>query len=219
MVSHTKEQLDKLLENISEVKTTIQSNRSLVREVFHPRQYRILALLTSISIFIFSGTFYLLEIIYGDFLMAPVIVRYFLFFGIALSLAVLGFLKFFHLETSVTNLKKSYTLTQFLIEIYSFRIVHVYIPLMSILGVLIVYFSWLGEQRLIVPTISICIGIIHNFIGSITEIRRYLYCGYWFIFSGLVALMVTSISVCFILPGTIGIGTLLYSLPCREEEV
>ncbi len=219
MSIYTKEQIEKVFEDISSIKAVIHKNKPFLRELLHPRQYRILAFLSAISIFGFSGVFHILIRVYGDYVSVPQLGKYFLYIAIALVWALLGFLKYYRLDSSISRLDKSYSLSRVLTEFFSFRIVHVYVPMMLIMGFLIYYFVWLELFYLVVPTISVCVGIIYNFIGSITEIRRYLLCGYWYIVTGILSSLEASLPITLVLSVTMGVGMLIYALPTKEESL
>jgi len=86
-----------------------------------------------------------------------------------------------------------------------------FIPLVILTVLISVYSATHGSAYYIVPTISIGLGLLYNFFGSMTEIRQWLISGYWFLGSGILSLvfpMPTPIAVSV----SLGCGLLLFSV-------
>ncbi len=217
MTTISNEQIEKLLADVSTMKVAINRNKPLLQLVVLPRHYRILIYLGSATIFALSLAAYALMAYYETFSAVPDGIRNIFYLLIAVFCALLAFLKYYKVDKSLDGINKKYTLSRIMLEFFSFRIVHVYLPVMSTMIVLIIYFSIFGNAYYIVPTISIGFGLFYNFIGSVTEIKQYLVSGYWMFFTGLLAVVYTGIAVPILLAGSIGIGLLLLALPMKED--
>ncbi len=209
-------QIEKLLEDVSSIKHAISKNKSALRLILLPQHYRLLAFLIGIIIIVYSAVYYFLVEKYGSYNMIPDSIKNIGYSVIAITWALLAFLKIYKLESSLSKVDKKYSLSRTLFEFFSFRIIHIYVPLMVILVVFIVHFANNDLSYYIIPSISITFGIMYNFLGAMTEIKQYLVTGYWMASIGVFGVIYPSISGPVILAASIGIGMLLFAIPSKE---
>ncbi|MBU3914923.1 hypothetical protein KKA14_05250, partial [bacterium] len=188
------EQIEKLLEDVSSIKQAINKNRSVLRHILLPRHYRLLSFLLGIIIIFHSAIYYFLVEHYGSYGLIPDGIKNVWYSVIAITWALLAFLKIYKLEKSLSKIDKKYSLSRTLFELFSFRIVHIYVPIMATLIAFIVHFANNELSYYIIPAISISFGILYNVLGAMTEIKQYLISGYWMVFIGVIAVIYTSIS-------------------------
>lgn len=106
----------------------------------------------------------------------------------------------------------TFTIGRLLKEFFTDRIAHVYVPMMVLIIFISIYFIERNVPHLIVPAGAIGIGLLYNFIGSLTDIRQYLMVGYWFLISGMGVLIFNTIPVPISISVTFGCGLLIFSV-------
>jgi hypothetical protein len=74
-----------------------------------------------------------------------------------------------------------------------------------------IYFIYKNVPHYIVPAGAIGIGLLYNFIGSLTDIRPHLIVGYWFLITGACVLIFSNIPVPISISITFGCGLLIFS--------
>jgi hypothetical protein len=204
-------QLEKLLEDISSIKSVINRNKPLLQQVLNPAHFRLFALLAAISIIGFALVIYFLMQQYGSFSAIPRMIRYIIFSAMAADWFFMQFLKRRTFLKSGKRIDPTFTIRRLLKEFFTYRIAHVYVPMMLLIIFLTVYFIYKNIPYYIVPACSIGIGLLYNFIGSFTEIRQYLILGYWFLITGAGVLMFNTIPAPISLSLTLGCGLLIFS--------
>lgn len=212
MNAMTDSQIDKLLEDISSIKATISQNRKAVRLILLPAHFRLLYLLVGISVIGFSLAFHLLMRHHGSFEAIPAITKTAVYTAIVMDWILLGWIKWLKLAESLSKVDKRFTVPFFLQEFFSFRIVHVYLPLLVLVMCLCYIFIEHNANFYVIPTIAVGIGILHNFIGSVTQIRQWLISGYWFLATGLFVLAAGPMYAPLAASLSLGIGALLFAI-------
>ncbi len=204
-------QIDKLLEDISSIKTVINKNKPLLQQVLNPMHFRIFTLLAAISIIGFAMLIFLLMQYYGNFSAIPATIRYVIFIAMAADFIFMQILKRRTFLKSGKRIDPTFTIRRLLKEFFTDRITHVYVPIMVLIIFISIYFISKDAPHYIVPTGAIGIGLLYNFIGSLTDIRPYLMVGYWFLISGAGILLLSSLPVAISIVITFGCGLLIFS--------
>ncbi len=217
MTTISNEQADKLLEDIASIKSVLKQNRSIIQLIVHPRHYQLLAVLFFISIIVFSAVFHVLMIFYGDYVSISQWIKNILYVAVAVDCAILVYIKFSMMERSIIQADEKMSLSKALFDFFTFRVVHVYVPVVLLMIILIIYFSIRNMEYYIIPTITISLGLIYNFIGGLSETKRYLLSGYWMVITGILAILYTAVPAAIVLIITLGIGVLFLALPYKEE--
>ncbi len=208
----TDDQIDKLLEDISLIKSVIGKNKPLLRQILMPGQYRLLTSLIGASIIVFSMLFYFLVGRYGDYGSIPTTLKILVFGALAADYVFLAILKHKTLLRSAIKINPDMSLFGVWKEFFTSYIMHVYIPL-SVLGLfLCIYFPFIGQPFYLAPTISIGMGLIYNFLGGVTDMRAYLITGYWLLITGVGALFFSSVSISIVLSLTVGCGMIVFAI-------
>jgi len=210
-------QIDQLIEEISSIKSIINKNKSLLRQVLLPAHFRLLALFTGISIILFSMVFYYFMERYGGYSFIPNRIKMILFVAIMVALVLQGTLKYSNFMKPLLKIDSRYTIGRLLSEFFTFRIVHVYVPLFVLALCICSYLAKQGNAYYIIPTISITIGLFYNFIGSIIEVKQWLLSGYWLLITGLGVLLLGPIPAPVAVSISMGLGLLLFALPLKED--
>lgn len=212
MARLTEEQIDKLLEDISLIKSVIGKNKPLLRHILMPGQYRLLTSLIGASIIVFSMLFYFLVERYGDYGGIPTVYKILVFGAIAADYVFLAILKHKTLLGSARKIKPGVSLFSVWKEFFTSHIMHVYIPLSVLALFLCIYFPSIGRPFYLAPTLSIGMGLIYNILGGVTGIRAYLIAGYWLLTTGFGALFFSSVSIAVVLSLTVGCGMIVFAI-------
>ncbi len=204
-------QIEKLLEDISSIKSVINKNKPLLQQILNPAHFRLFTLLAAISIIGFASLIYFLMQHYGSFSSIPRTTRYIIFGAMAADWVFMQILKRRTFLNTGKRIDPTFTIGRLLKEFFTYRIAHVYVPVMVLIIFLIIYFIYENIPYYIVPAVSIGVGFLYNFIGSFTEIRQYLILGYWFLITGVGVIIFNSIPAPISLSITLGCGLLIFS--------
>ncbi|MFC1822070.1 hypothetical protein ACFL9T_05135 [Thermodesulfobacteriota bacterium] len=204
-------QIEKLLEDISSIKSVINRNKPLLQQVLIPEQHRLLASIGGLSIIFFSMFIYFLMDHFGSFGDIPRTIRYILYGAIAADFIFIQIIKRSSLLASAKKYDQSITYWQLFKEFLTIRIIHIYIPLLLLMIFLIIYFIYQNAAYYIVPTLSIGAGLLYNFIGCITEIRQYLLFGYWLLITGTCTIILSFIPALVAVSVIFGIGWFIFA--------
>ena len=203
-------QIEKLLEDISSIKSVINKNKPLLEQILNPAHFRLLPLLAGVSFIGFSMLFYFLIQYYGSFSAIPVSVRYAIYFAIGLDWILMQYLKRRIFLKTGRRIDPTFTIGRLLKEFFVYRISHIYVPVMALIIFLIFYFTYRNIPYYIVPAASIGVGFLYNFIGTVTELRQYLIIGYWFLITGVGVIIFNTIPAPIALSLTLGCGLLIF---------
>jgi|WetSurMetagenome_2_1015567.scaffolds.fasta_scaffold00061_29 hypothetical protein len=220
MDSLSSEQLEQLARDIAFVKKAIEKNSSILNRIDFRGSLRLTVLLSALSIFLFCGIFQLLDAHFGGFWAVPAYLKAIVFCAIALDITVLGILKNMGVLKSARSLDPGMSLFHLIREYYSARMYHHFIPT----GLVLLFaciFAWeTGHARLLIPFISIGVGLLYNTFNTFLRIDEFLIFGYWFIVTGCILVVFNSVSPLLGLSLTLGCGLLLLSflwyLPQRK---
>jgi hypothetical protein len=207
----SREQVDKLAEDISFVKKAIEKNSSILRQIDFRSSLRLVSLVSGLSVFFFCGLFHLMMKHFNGFSGIPTSLKAIAFSAIALIAIVLGFLKNTGILKSARSASPGISLARILKEYYSARMYHHFIPTGLVLIFSCIYAVYIGNSRLIIPFFSIGAGLIYNSLSTFLRIDEFLFISYWFIVTGCIVLVFNSISPLLGLCLTIGCGLLLLS--------
>jgi hypothetical protein len=218
MKAVSEEQLRRLIDDLDAIKAVLRKNAPLFRQMMLPRHFRLTALLGGIAVVVIALIYHFLMLHHGGYGAIPVLQRRMLLGLIVVVWVVFGVVKNLRWARSVSRIDASIRFRMVLKEFFSWRVLHLYIPVLVLIIVLIVWFVRMGSLYYIIPTLSIGFGLIYNVIGGLTEIRLYLLTGYWFFLTGLVILFIP-LSPPLALSLSIGVGFLLFALvPERGSE-
>jgi hypothetical protein len=216
-------QIEKLLEDISSIKSVINKNKPLLQQVLNPAHFRLFTFLAAISVIGFAMLIYFLVQHFGNFNMIPLTARYFIFAAMAADWIFMQYLKRRIFLTTGKRIDPTFTFGRLLKEfftyriahvyvpVFTYRIAHVYVPVVALIIFLVIYFIYEDIPYYIVPAVSIGVGFLYNLIGSFTEIRQYLIIGYWFLITGVAVIIFHNIPAPMSLSITIGCGLLIFS--------
>jgi hypothetical protein len=211
MEALSREQVDKLAEDIAFVKKAIEKNSSILQRIDFRSSLRLITLLSALSIFFFSGLFHLLIKHFGDFSSIPQSIKAIVFCGIALVAAALGFLKNSGILKSMRTLEPGITLSRLIREYYSVRMFHHFIPLGLVFLFSCAYTISAGNSRFLIPILSIGAGLVYNSLDTLLRLDEFLLTSYWFIITGCIVLVFNTISPLLSLCLTLGCGLLISS--------
>jgi hypothetical protein len=208
----SREQVDKLAEDISFVKKAIEKNSSILRQIDFRTSLRLVVLVTALATFFFCGVFHVLIRHFGAFSAIPTPTKAIAFCAIALVVAFIGIFKNTGVLKSARTFDPGISLRRLIREYYSFRLYHHFVPMGLVLAFACVYAVSIGESRFLVPILSIGVGLIYNSYDTLLNIDEFLWTSYWFIVTGFIVMVFNSISPLLSLSLTIGCGLLLLSV-------
>ena len=211
------DQLEKLSEDILSIKSVINKNKPLLRQILLPVHFRLVSIILGISIILFAMLYYYFIKNYGGYSLIPRHIKGIIFIAIISDWIFIGVLKQSNWLKSLLKINSKYTLNRALSELFSYRIIHIWLPMVVLIIYLSIYFWMNGLLYYIIPTISIGYGIMMNFIGAITEIRQYLISGYWFLITGIIILVISTIPATIAISLSLGCGMLLFALPMEKD--
>jgi hypothetical protein len=204
------QQIDKMMDDIASIKTVINQSKPVLQKILMPRHFRILSLIVGISIILFSLVFYYAIGRFGSYEAIPQNFKNSFFGLMVLDFMLLTVLKYFFWDRSLKKMDRAFDIPRAMEAFFSFRIVHVYLPLVAVMVIVCVYLSRI-DAYYIIPTLAIGKGLMYNFIGSVTKIRQWLIAGYWFLISGVVLLDGDLMPATVSLAVALGIGHLLFA--------
>jgi hypothetical protein len=216
--------LEKLLADITSIKRVIRRNQPLLQQILLPTHFRWFALSAACAHIVFSLLIYFLVEHYGSFGDIPRMFRYLIYGSAAVILILFQLFKQKIFLASVRDIDPAMTFGNLLKEIFTFRIFHIYVPIVTLMLILGIYFAFQECPRYIVPTIAIGLGLLTNFLGGIIEVRPYLILGYWFLVTGILTVLFSFVPALIAFAVSIGGGMLLlaslglFSKGFAEEE-
>lgn len=212
MKNTNNDQIEKLLEDISFIKTTINRNKPLLRQILNLAVFRWFLLMVGFSIIGFSMLIFFLTQYYGSFGAIPGTLKYLIYAAIAVDLIILQIWKGKAYSASVRQFDRNLTLGWLLKEFYSNKISLIYVSHVLLMVFLSIFFIVRHIAYFIIPTISLITALISISYGVILHIRYTLAVGYWLFITGIVTLIFSSIPAPIALSITFGCGMLILSL-------
>ena len=203
--------MDRLLEDISSIKTVINRNRPAIQQVLNFSRFRHLFMLCGLSVIGFSMLYYFLMSYYGTLDSFPALLRWSLYAAIALDAALLQIIKQKSYLKSVREIDSNLTLSWWLKELFSHRYVHICVSITVLIVFLSIFFIVQGVPYFIIPAISLCFGLL-GIASAILDIRHALTMGYWFFVTGIGTIIFSSIPAPIALSVSIGCGLLIVSI-------
>ncbi len=198
--------IERLIEDISSIKSVLKKNRPLLKEIFNPASLRFLLLFYGLTAIVFPMLYYFLIQHFGSYTHIPDQIRTGLFAVLMIVILVLAFYKW--RIRAVQKMGKM---------IITDRFAHMVIPTYIIMFFLCSMMVYKGQAYYVIPVISISTGILLNFYGCITEIKQYFLSGYWFLIVGVISILFTSISPLIYFAVSQSIGWFLLTLPIKED--
>ena len=205
------EQVERLLEDIASIKEVINRNKPIIQQVINLTHFRLLMLLSGISIIVFSLLFYFFMDFYGGYSAIPVSMKWILYVAIALVTIALSIMKQFIYLSSLKKIDKTLTLSWFFKEIFSNQFVHIYFSGIFLNLFLITYYITQSIPYFIIPTISIWIGLL-CIAGAMLHIKYSLVMGYWFFLTGIGLIIINTIPASIAVLISFGAGFLIMAV-------
>jgi len=211
MNSLSKEELAQFAEDIAFVRKAIEKNTSIIRRINFKKSLRLVTLLGSLSIFLFCGLFWIITKKYGNIINIPNWLQIGFVLLIFIDVLILGVLKSKNILSSAKKLIPDISIMMLLKEYYTAKIYYHFIPVGLAGAIIIVLFAINGNLTLILPAISIAIGITYNNIGVLLSMNEFFIVGYWLVITGCLLLFI-NIPIVFGICLTFGLGFLILSV-------
>ena len=202
------EQVERTLEDIASIKKIINRNKPMFQQLLDFTHYRLIFLLTGISIIVFSMLFYFLMGYYGSYEAIPGKLNLFIYIAIFIDWIFIGILEYRCYRYSITKIGKSLTLHSLFKELFLNRYKHLLFAALFLDILLIVFFSIKGIPYFIIPTLAILLGLL-CLAAAMLYIKHLLVLGYWYLITGIILLIFNTIPVPVALTISFGIGYIL----------
>ncbi|MBU4316315.1 MAG: hypothetical protein KKF30_03475 [Proteobacteria bacterium] len=206
------QQIDKLLNDISTIKNVLSRNRGLLQKMLLPAHFRILWYACGFGFIFFCLLFYFLIQYFGKYGDIPLLFKAVIYIAMVLYLFFMAYIKWSTLLSSAKQIDPKMTFGRVLKEFFIFRVRHIVFPIVFLYAFFIIFFICIGKAYYIIPTILMAIGLIFNFIGSITGIRQYLIAGYWFLITGILSVIFNAIPPLLVIAVSFGCGLLVFAV-------
>ena len=125
----TENNIDKLLEDISSIKTVINRNRPLMQRLLHPARLRLFFLMMGLNLIAICLVLFFLIQHYGYFAAIPYPGRVVIYAALAVDLILIQVYKRRVFLSSARKIDPKLTIMGILKELFTFRIIHVYAPI------------------------------------------------------------------------------------------
>ena len=209
--------LNRLLADISAIKTVINRNKDIIQQILMPQHFRIFCISAGIVALFFSFSYQFLLNHYGSYHNIPDTTKTVMGVLMVIAWMFLVVMKYRGWGASLSSIDKALTLSRALKAFFSYRIIHLYLPIGGVMAVLCAFLATV-DAYYIIPMLSIGFGLQFNFIGSISESRQWLIAGYWFLATGVLTLLFTALSAMMAMALTFGCGLLLFGLiPVKKD--
>ncbi len=218
MVKISADQVDKLLEDISSIKSVLSKNKPVLKQLLLPTHFRVISFISGASIIVLAAVYYYLLLRYDYYYGIPEGIRQLLIGIIAAIYILTVVLKRILWVRSVKRLDKRYTFGAIVKIIYTHQLVHIWVPILTTIIFFTGYFAYMDQERYIIPTISIGLGILYNSIGGMTRLWQYLIIGYWFIVTGVMTVVFAEVSALVFLALSPGCGLLFFAFMSGESD-
>ena len=204
-------QVEKLLEDIASIKEVINKNKPILQQVADLTHFRLLSLLSAISVAIFSILFYFLLNIYGSHNAIPGKYKWIIYIVMAVIYLALAIMKQRLYLSSVKKLDKNLTLRWLYKELFSSGFAHLYFSSIFLIVLLVVFYITNDIAYFIIPSLSIFIGLL-SISGAMLHLKHALVMGYWFFITGIFFIIFNTIPASIAVLITFGLGFLLMSV-------
>lgn len=205
------EQAEKLLKDIASIKEVINKNKPIIQQVVDLTHFRLLMLLSGISVSIFSILFYFLLNMYGSHSAIPGNYRWSIYIAITILTLALSIMKQRLYLSSVKKMDKNLTLLWFYKELFSSGFAHLYFSSIFLIVLLIVFYITNDIAYFIIPSLSIFIGLL-SISGAMLHLKHALVMGYWFFITGIFLIIFNTIPASIAVLITFGLGFLLMAI-------
>lgn len=184
---------------------------SLLRTLLLPANFKAMSFVAGISIVGFATVVHFLMRKFGSFCDIPSGYRTLLYFLIGIDFAAVSLLKLRSL-LSIEWQGRRIPYFQILKEFQSFRIFHLQGPIVAVAIILSAVLIAENRSYYVVPALSVGLGFLYNFYGSLLRFRQYLITGYWLIATGTAIFAFPQIPVMVALGLSIGCGFILFGI-------
>ena len=198
------DQIDRFLEDISTIKTVINRNRSVLRQLFNPAPFRWFVLMVGLSTIGFSMLIFFLAKHFGSFGSIPGTLKTIIYITIAVCAVFMQLWKGRAYSASAKQINPDFTLGWAFKTFYSNKIAHIYISHVALILFLSIFFIIRHIPYFIIPTFSIGIALLAISFGVILQVKYSLHIGYWCLFSGICTIVFSSIPAPFAVVLTFG---------------
>ncbi len=206
----TSRELERIAADIGYIKRAVEGASPVMQRAGASKGMAWLSLITGVAIIAIAAAYQALLIRFGTIAAAPAGLKIGMLVLIGVIVVLTGIYKQKTVLDTARKIDPAMTLGGIWRELYSYRLVHIYIPLTVLTAGLGIYVWQTGAIQLIVPVIAIGLGMMFNSIAALVRIPEMLTAGYWFLFSGCIALLYRDIPASYSVSYTLGLGFMLF---------
>ncbi len=210
----TSDRIQRLEEDLREIKRTLDLNKHHLREIFD-KMFNFLPLMVfaGASCALISISYYIALRTYGSLGAIPAAFHWILGTLIAVSFMVVSALKLFVMIREGKRLefiRSWYGI--WLVFIKSPTILHIFLPVVALIVALSIFLIQSGHASYCVPVWAIGCGIMWNGVGVGFSLIEYTVFGYWLLLTGALSLFITGIHPLLWIAVIFGFGFICFAV-------
>lgn len=189
----TKEELDRLAEDLRYIKAAIQKSSSVMRWVAWKVPIRWVALVGGLLIIAIAFVVSRLQVIYGGFNSVPGWIQAVFFGGIALFVVIFGLWK---IKVILKQLRKSdceITLWELFFNVYIRHMAMFLVPFLTAVAGMVVFLFMRGLEFYIVPVLAVLMGFAFVFFAMQFLFKEIYGSAFWLIVTGFACLFLDNV--------------------------
>ncbi len=209
----TAKRISRLEKDIEEIKRTLDRNRSMLRTLFE-KTFAFLPLIcfAGLACAVISLAYYGALRAFGSLEAIPAVFHWVFITLIAAAFVITALMKMLVLSREAKKLgEKRAAISMFLMVARSSVILHVFLPIVTLIVILCAVFISRGQAYYCVPICAIGCGLLWNAIGAGFSLPEYTVFGYWLIITGTASLFLTGIHALIWTAIIFGFGFICFS--------
>jgi hypothetical protein len=203
-------QIERLAEDLEQVKSAINRSAIVMREVMGPAHYRLLVLYAGIATLALCLAFHFAPLPWGGFAASPAWLRWLLVAAAVIGLVGGGLVKTLSVSRAARAVDRRLGFFSFFRRYYGFMVVHLYLPLgLILLGVC----GWLlatGRASFVAGAMGLFSGILMNLLAVTFRQNEYLVFGYWLLATSAASFFVPGLAPALWFAVIFGLGCLVF---------
>lgn len=205
------ERLEKLAQDLEQLKSAVSRSAIVMREVMGPWHYRALLVYAGIGATAISLGWHVAIRFHGSFAASPAWLRAVLVVVTALAVAGGGLVKALSVSRAARSVDRRLGFFSFFRRYYGPMVVHLYLPLALILLGASAWLLATGRGVHVVGAIGLFSGILMNLLAATFRQDEYLVFGYWLLVTAAASFLVPGLSPALWFAVIFGLGCLAFA--------
>lgn len=208
-----KQEIDEIVSDLMYIKNAISKNNNIFKFINLNQILRKVYLIGAILIVGFSSVFYYFIQSYGDYGSIPVKHRMALYAVMLAAVALVGYLKAIWIMKAAKEINRNISVFKLLREVYTAQVFLIMLPFIAALVFVPIFLQQNELMHLLVPFLSIFVGLICNSLVSVFYLKELTVLGGWLVVAGGFSLIgVISLHPLLVTIVTFGLGFLMLYL-------